>query len=56
VREDSQLDEMRAALRGERERAKDARRRLPLANLPQEPAPEPEERRRRTFRSMFRRR
>jgi hypothetical protein len=48
VKEESQIEEMRAALRGDRERAEDARRRssenvLALLETPEaEPRPEPE--------------
>jgi hypothetical protein len=52
VKEESQIEEMRAALRGDRERAEEARRRstenvLALLETPEqaEPEPEPEPRR-----------
>ena len=58
VKEESQLEEMRAALRGDRERA----RRSPpkflqsLADaVPEPPEQKPGERGRRTIRSLFRR-
>jgi hypothetical protein len=49
VNEESQIEDMRAALRGDRERAEQARQRstenvLPLLQTPEvEPAPEPEQ-------------
>jgi hypothetical protein len=59
VKEESQLEEMRAALRGERERARRSRPKflenLTSDNVAQPPEPEPEERGRGTFRSLFRR-
>jgi hypothetical protein len=50
VKEESQIEEMRAALRGDRERAEEARRRstesvLALLETPAELEPEPEPRR-----------
>jgi hypothetical protein len=47
VKEESQIEEMRAALRGDRERAEEARRRstenvLALLETPEEPEREPE--------------
>jgi hypothetical protein len=48
VKEESQIDDMRAALRGDRERAEQARQRstenvLPLLQTPaEEPEPQPE--------------
>ena len=55
MREESQIDEMRAAVRGDRERAEQARQRssenvlalieVPAAVEPAEPQPEPEPRR-----------
>jgi hypothetical protein len=66
VKEESQLEEMRAALRGERERAELARRRssgnvdalpAPEPGPPIEPAPERRsEARPRRLRELFRRR
>ena len=60
VKEESQLEEMRAALRGERERARRSRPKflesLTADNTPPFPEPELEERGKRTIRSLFRRR
>jgi hypothetical protein len=60
MREESQLEEMRAALRGERERARRGRPKflesLTDDNAPQPPETEPEERGKRTIRTLFRRR
>ena len=60
MREQSQLEEMRAALRGERERARRSRPKflqtLAAETVPEPQEQEPEERGRRTIRSLFRRR
>jgi hypothetical protein len=60
MREESQLEEMREALRGERERARRSRPKflesLAADSVPQPAEPEPQERGRRTIRSLFRRR
>ena len=60
VKEESQLEEMRAALRGDRERAGRSRPKflqsLAADTVPEPPEQEPEERGRRTIRSLFRRR
>ena len=59
MREESQLEDMRAALRGERERARQGAARVPEPLAPQvvqEPASEPEPPARRGLRSLFRRR
>jgi hypothetical protein len=59
VHEESQIDEMRAALRGDRERAEEARRRseenvLALLETPeQEPEPEPPAQRQGLFARLF---
>jgi hypothetical protein len=56
VREESQIEEMRAAVRGDRERAERARQRS-QENVRTliEPRPVPEEPRRRGLRGLFRR-
>jgi hypothetical protein len=60
VKEESQLEEMRAALRGDRERARRSRPKflqsLAADNVPEPPEQESGERGRRTMRSLFRRR
>ena len=59
MREESQLEEMRAALRGERERARRGGARVPEPFAPQPlqaPAFEPERAARGGLRSLFRRR
>jgi hypothetical protein len=60
VKEESQLKEMRAALRGDRERARRSRPKflesLVADNVPEPTEQQPEERGARTIRSLFRRR
>ena len=60
MREESQLEEMRAALRGERERGRRNRPKflesLTADNASPPPEPEAEERGKRTIRTLFRRR
>ena len=60
VKEQSQLEEMRAALRGDRERARRSPPKflqsLAADAVPEAPEQELEERGRRTIRSLFRRR